>query len=76
MLTLAFDTATGVATSALVRDGEVLGERSGRAAEVLADADELLRAAGLSPRDRLGQGRTDCRSAARRRLDMRPARGR
>ena len=51
MLTLAFDTATGVATSALVRDGEVLGERSGRAAEVLADADELLRAAGLSPRD-------------------------
>ena len=27
MLTLAFDTATGVATSALVRNGEVLGER-------------------------------------------------
>ena len=26
MLTLAFDTATAVATSALVRDGEVLGE--------------------------------------------------
>ena len=51
MLTLAFDTATGVATSALVRDGEVLGERTGRAAEVLADADELLRAAGLAPRD-------------------------
>jgi tRNA threonylcarbamoyladenosine biosynthesis protein TsaB len=51
MLTLAFDTATGVATSALVRDGEVLGERTGRAAEVLADADELLRTAGLSPRD-------------------------
>src|SRR6185369_12319741 len=51
MLTLAFDTATGVATSALVRDGEVLGERTGRAAEVLADADELLRAAGLAPGD-------------------------
>jgi tRNA threonylcarbamoyl adenosine modification protein YeaZ len=51
MLTLAFDTATGVATSALVRDGEVLGERTGRAAEVLADADELLSAAGLGPRD-------------------------
>jgi tRNA threonylcarbamoyladenosine biosynthesis protein TsaB len=51
MLTLAFDTATGVATSALVRDGEVLGERTGRAAEVLADADELLSAAGFRPGD-------------------------
>jgi tRNA threonylcarbamoyladenosine biosynthesis protein TsaB len=51
MLTLAFDTATGVATSALVRDGDVLGERTGRAVEVLADADELLRAEGLVPRD-------------------------
>jgi tRNA threonylcarbamoyladenosine biosynthesis protein TsaB len=51
MLTLAFDTATGVATSALVRDGDVLGERTGRAVEVLADADDLLRAAGLVPRD-------------------------
>ncbi len=51
MLTLAFDTATGVATSALVRDADVLGERTGRAAEVLADADELLRTAGLTPRD-------------------------
>src|SRR5215831_6135265 len=51
MLTLAFDTATGAATSALVRDEDVLGERTGRAAEVLADADELLRGAGLAPRD-------------------------
>jgi tRNA threonylcarbamoyladenosine biosynthesis protein TsaB len=51
MLTLAFDTATDVATSALVRDGEVLGERSGRAVSVLADADELLRAAGAAPSD-------------------------
>ena len=51
MLTLAFDTATGTATSALVRDGDVLGERTGRAVEVLADADELLRAAGVVPRD-------------------------
>ena len=49
MLTLAFDTATDVATSALVRDGEVLGERTGRAVSVLADADELLRAAGVAP---------------------------
>jgi tRNA threonylcarbamoyladenosine biosynthesis protein TsaB len=38
-----------VATCALVRDGEVLGERVSRAVRVLADADELLRAAGLSP---------------------------
>src|SRR5438067_754839 len=51
MLTLAFDTATGLATSALVRDGEVLGERTGRPAEVLADAAELLSGAGLEPRD-------------------------
>src|SRR6266545_1253568 len=51
MLTLAFDTATDVATSALVRDGEVLGERSSRAVTVLADADELLRRAGCIPAD-------------------------
>jgi tRNA threonylcarbamoyladenosine biosynthesis protein TsaB len=51
MLTLAFDTATGVATSALVRDGEVLGERSSRAVRVLADAEELLEQAGAEPRE-------------------------
>src|SRR5262249_1069525 len=51
MLTLAFDTATGTATTALVRDGDVLGERVGRASEILADADELVRAAGLTPAD-------------------------
>jgi tRNA threonylcarbamoyladenosine biosynthesis protein TsaB len=46
VLTLAFDTATSVATAALVRDGEVLGERVSRAVRVLEDADELLREAG------------------------------
>src|SRR4029078_6773104 len=51
MLTLAFDTATGVATSALVRDGEVLGERSSRAVRVLADAEELFEQAGGKPRE-------------------------
>jgi len=50
-LVLAFDTATPVATSALVLDGEVLGERASRAAAVLADADALLREAGLGPGD-------------------------
>lgn len=50
-LVLAFDTATPVATSALVRDGEVLGERRSRAAGVLADADLLLREAGFLPTD-------------------------
>jgi tRNA threonylcarbamoyladenosine biosynthesis protein TsaB len=50
-LVLAFDTATAVATCALVRDGEVLGERTMQAAAVLAGADELLRAAGLRPAD-------------------------
>ena len=47
MLTLAFDTATSAATAALVRDGEVLGERVSRAVRVLEDADELLREHGL-----------------------------
>ena len=51
MLTLAFDTATDVATCALARDGEVLGELRSRAVTVLADADELLRAAGAAPVD-------------------------
>ena len=51
MLTLAFDTATDVATVALLRDGEVLGERRSRAVSVLADADELLRSAGIGPAD-------------------------
>jgi tRNA threonylcarbamoyladenosine biosynthesis protein TsaB len=49
LLTLAFDTATSVASAALVRDGQVLGERASRAVEVLADADELLRAAEVEP---------------------------
>jgi tRNA threonylcarbamoyladenosine biosynthesis protein TsaB len=51
MLILAFDTATDVATTALVRDGEVLGERRARAVAVLAGADELLREARLAPPD-------------------------
>lgn len=51
MLILAFDTATDVATSALVRDGEVLGERASRAARVLADAEDLLAEAGHAPGD-------------------------
>ncbi len=53
-LVLAFDTATPVATSALVLDGNVLGERTSRAAAVLADADELLRAHGYTPADLAG----------------------
>jgi tRNA threonylcarbamoyladenosine biosynthesis protein TsaB len=43
VLTLAFDTATSVATAALVRDGTVLGERVSRAVSVLEGVDELLR---------------------------------
>lgn len=49
MLILAFDTATQVATSALVRDGEVLGERSSRAVRVLEDAQSLIADAGVEP---------------------------
>lgn len=51
MLTLAFDTATERATSALVDDGEVLGERVSRASTLLADVDALLRQAGARPAD-------------------------
>jgi len=46
VLILAFDTATDVATSALVDDGEVLGERRSRPATLLEDVDALLRRAG------------------------------
>lgn len=49
MLILAFDTATDVATSALVRDGEVLGERASKAVRILDDVNALLDEAGLEP---------------------------
>jgi tRNA threonylcarbamoyladenosine biosynthesis protein TsaB len=51
MLTLAFDTATSAATSALVRDGDVLAEGVSRAVRILADAEELLEQANAKPRD-------------------------
>jgi tRNA threonylcarbamoyladenosine biosynthesis protein TsaB len=48
-LVLAFDTATDVATIAVVRltERECLGERSSRAVRILKDADDLLAEAGL-----------------------------
>jgi tRNA threonylcarbamoyladenosine biosynthesis protein TsaB len=49
VLTLAFDTATAVATSALVDGEEVLGERVSRAQTLLEDVDALLRQAGAHP---------------------------
>jgi tRNA threonylcarbamoyl adenosine modification protein YeaZ len=51
VLILAFDTATRVATSALVRDGDVLGERVSTAVALLEDVDALLADAGVEPRD-------------------------
>ena len=51
MLILAFDTATDRATSALVGDGEVLGERASRASTLLEDVDALLRRAGAHAGD-------------------------
>lgn len=51
MLILAFDTATDRATSALVGDGEVLGERVSRASTLLEDVDALLRQAGAHAGD-------------------------
>jgi tRNA threonylcarbamoyladenosine biosynthesis protein TsaB len=58
MITLAFDTATDVATTAVVEDGEVVGERRSRAIAILEDADALLRQAGvkLARVDRLAVG--------------------
>jgi tRNA threonylcarbamoyl adenosine modification protein YeaZ len=53
VLVLAFDTATAVATSALLKDGGVLGERASRAVRILEDVDDLLREAGLD-RDAIG----------------------
>ena len=50
-LIIAFDTATSVATCALVRDGDVLGGRTSQASRVLADAAELVSLAGHVPAD-------------------------
>jgi tRNA threonylcarbamoyladenosine biosynthesis protein TsaB len=49
MLVLAFDTATDVATSALVWDGEVLGELQSRPVSLLEDVDALFRRGGVRP---------------------------
>ena len=51
VLVLAFDTATDVATSALLRDGEVLGERTSRPSTILEDLDALLRGIDAAPAD-------------------------
>ena len=51
MLILAFDTATDVATSALVSDGDVLGERTSEARTVLEDVHRLVRDARARPGD-------------------------
>jgi tRNA threonylcarbamoyladenosine biosynthesis protein TsaB len=48
MLVLAFDTATDVATSALVENGNVLGERVGVARALLDDVHDLLDDAAVS----------------------------
>ena len=51
MLILAFDTATAQATSAIVRDGEVLGERVSTPSRLLEDVDALLRQSGAHAGD-------------------------
>ncbi len=51
MLALAFDTATDVATCALVDDGTVLGERASLPRTLLEDVDLLLSQAGVEPGD-------------------------
>lgn len=51
MLVLAFDTATDVATSALLADGALVGERTSVARTLLEDVDALLRDADASPEE-------------------------
>jgi tRNA threonylcarbamoyladenosine biosynthesis protein TsaB len=51
VLTLAFDTATDVATSALLEDGDVLGERAGRPQTLLEDVDALFAEADAKPEE-------------------------
>jgi tRNA threonylcarbamoyladenosine biosynthesis protein TsaB len=47
----AFDTATSTAACALLRGGELVGERIAEARSVLAAADELTREAGIGPQE-------------------------
>jgi tRNA threonylcarbamoyladenosine biosynthesis protein TsaB len=51
MLVLAFDTATDVATAALLEDGGVLGEGIAAPRALLGAVDELLGEAGAAPAD-------------------------
>jgi tRNA threonylcarbamoyladenosine biosynthesis protein TsaB len=51
VLTLAFDTATNTATSALLEDGKLLGERTGIPARLLEDVDDLLTSSGAEPEE-------------------------
>jgi tRNA threonylcarbamoyl adenosine modification protein YeaZ len=51
VLVIAFDTATDVATSALVLDGRVLGQRTGTARGLVGDVDALLAEADATPAD-------------------------
>jgi tRNA threonylcarbamoyl adenosine modification protein YeaZ len=51
VLILAFDTATDIATAALVDEAEVLGELVSAPKTVLAAVDALLREAGRAPSD-------------------------
>jgi tRNA threonylcarbamoyladenosine biosynthesis protein TsaB len=51
VLTLAFDTATNVATSALVKDDKALVERVGRPGRLLEDIDRLFSEADVDTSD-------------------------
>ena len=58
-IVLAFDTATEVATCALVSDGHVLGERTTTAAALLHDVEAIVAGAGVAP------GAIDCIAVGR-----------
>ena len=54
MLILAFDTATDLATCALLSDGVSLGESTTRPQALLAEVDRILGAVGVSPAELTG----------------------
>ena len=54
MLILAFDTATDIATCALLSDGVSLGESTTRPQALLAEVDRILGAVGVSPAELTG----------------------
>ena len=65
MIVLAFDTATDRATAALVRHGDLLGERLSRPARILEEVGSLLEEARLAPEASTGSSSAPAPGAIR-----------